>query len=409
MGKEFGYGDEKTATMIDEYFKSNPPAALEMLKTLHQIYDPSKMRPVAFKYKDADGNEVVMQIQPGRWESVRSLGTTMFKGAIKGWKIWGDLATGRDLYNNMHKIYGDYTGVTAQEMAAAQAKSLSSFIGVVEYAELVQLYGRSTMTANIPLGGTLGQAASLADGGYMESQAQKDLAFSLIKDITLMYIPHLAMANAVWGMGSYGYDKYMLSGSKAEFLDLLVENGHWKIEKIKITDEDGNEREVPDRTKLPELEYVMYTKDGENVDEPVDTIKIRKGTEMVTTCPRLAKVLNRPENQRQYPKGIKLMKSGNFVNPREALMEVAYRSGAGYIAKHQMLSITEKAIRELIDDNWFQFTLYWTSTRDWTPDWLKQNMGVTVPTPEDARAIVRQKVEVENTIVTWLGFGSPGA
>ncbi len=402
MGEEFNYGDKKTAIMVDDYFKGNPPAALKMLKLLHQIYDPTNMRPVAFKYKDSDGNETVKQIQPGRWESVRSLGVVMFKGALKGWKIWGDLATGRDLFQNMYKIYGD-TSATAEDIAAAQAKSLSSFIGIVEYVELVNLYGASTITANIPLGGTLGQAAQLADGGYMEAQAQKDLALSLIKDITIMYIPHLAVANAVWGIGSWGYDKYTLSGSKAEFLDLLVENGEWEIEKVKVKDADGNEREVPDRTKLPELEFIKYTTDGTKVTEQINTHKLTKGGKEVTTCWKLAKLLDK----KKYPNGIKLIKTKTFVNPRDALLEIAYRDGQGYIAKHQMLSITEKAIRDLIDDYWFQFTLYWTKTKDWNMDWLKKNMGVKVPTPEDSRVIVRKKVEVDNTIVDWFGFGSP--
>lgn len=400
MARDLKYGDEKLATMVDDYFKGNPPAALEMLKRLHEIYDPDKMRPLVFKYKDADGNEVVRQIQPSRWDSTRSLGLVMFKGALKGWKIWGDLASGRDLYNSMYKIYGDKSS-SAADIAAAQCKALSSFIGIVEYVELVNLYGSSTITANIPLGGTLGQAALLADGGYFEPQAQKDLALSLIKDISCLYIPQLAVANAVWGMASWGYDKYMLSGAKAEFIDLLVKNGDWQIPKTLITDENGNQREVADRTKLPELLAVQYSADGKTVSDRLPTNKIKKGNKEVTTCWRLAKL---PDPKGKYARGVVLLKSsGVIVKPREALMEVAYRSSQGFnIATNQLLSITEKAIRELIDDKWFNFKLYWTSTRSWTAEWLKTDMGVIVPTPEDARILVKKKVEPVKPVESWL-------
>jgi len=405
MAQDFKYGDKKLAKMVDDYFKGNPPAALEMLKRLHEIYDPDKMRPLVFKYKDADGNEVVRQIQPSRWDSTRSLGLVMFKGALKGWKIWGDVVSGRDLYNSMHKIYGDKSS-SAAEIAAAQCKALSSFIGIVEYIELVNLYGSSNITANIPLAGTLGQAALLADGGYFEPQAQKDLALSLIKDISCLYIPQLAVANAVWGMASWGYDKYMLSGAKAEFIDLLVKNGDWLIAKTVITDDDGNQREVADRTKLPELLAIQYSTDGKTISDRLPTHKITKGGKELTTCWKLAKKLdnNKLKLKSKYPQGVTLLKgNGAVVKPREALMEVAYRSSQGFnLARNQVLSITEKAVRELIDDKWFNFKLYWTSTRSWTAEWLKTDIGVIVPTPEDARIIVRQKVEPVKPVESWL-------
>jgi len=405
MARDFKYGDEKLAKMVDEYFKGNPPAALEMLKRLHEIYDPNKMRPLVFKYKDADGNEVVRQIQPSRWDSTRSLGLVMFKGALKGWKIWGDVVSGRDLYQSMYKIYGDKSS-SASEIAAAQCKALSSFIGIVEYVELVNLYGRSNLAVNIPLGGTLGQAALLADGGYFEPQAQKDLALSLIKDISCLYIPQLAVANAIWGMGSWGYDKYMLSGAKAEFIDLLVKNGEWLIAKTAITDDDGNQREVADRTKLPELLAVQYSTDGKTVSDRLPTHKITKGGKELTTCWKLAKKLDNKKLKLngKYPRGVTLLEgNGAVVKPREALMEVAYRSSQGCnLAGNQALSITEKAVRELIDDKWFNFKLYWTSTRSWTAEWLKTDMGVIVPTPEDARIIIRQKVVPVKPVESWL-------
>jgi hypothetical protein len=399
MARELNFGDVKLAQKVEDYFKGKPPKALKNLKRLTEVFNPNKMRPITFKYKNSDGTVKIVQINPSRWNSTRSLGILVFKGALKGWKIFGDIQNGKDLFKSMDTIYGD-EHASNEQIAAAQCKALSSLINVVEYTELVNLYGSCTHSMNIPFGGTLALAASLADGGYLEPQAQKDLTLALIKDLACMSIPELAIADAAWGMGCAGYNWYILSGAKSDFIELLVKNGDWSVPQIETTDGNGNKRMIADRTKLPELQRVKFSTDGKTVSEFLALQKITKlGSKKVkTSCYRLAKLLD----TKKYPDGVAILNgNGKMVNPREALMDIAYRSSDGFnLANNQALSLAEKALRELIKDKWFSFKLYWTSTKDWTSSWLEQELKVKVPTPEDARKVVLKRVTDLNS--NWV-------
>ncbi len=413
MAKNFKWGDAKLAGKVKEYFDGNPSGAVTILKHLHNICNPDKGRRITLKYKDAAGNDVVQSMETTRWQSVRSAGVLAFKGAMKGWKIWGDAASARDLYNSMADIFLN-DSLTQEQIAASWAKALTSFVGVAEYAELVNYYGTRNLKVNIPLGSTLGQMTAMADGKYLDPQQQKELTLTFIKDLTIMYVPHLAVANALWGMGTYGYDKWSLSASKAEILDLLVENGEWQFETAPLVDADGkvvldingNIIQIPDRGKLPELTGVKFARQGKkNVEiqevAPVELLKKGKDGKEKRTVRKLAKILDHDI----YPDNILLLKSKSHVDPRAALLDLAYRSGTGYIANNQALQVDEDAIRNLIDDVFWQIHIFFTTTRDWTKAWVKKNMGVVPPTREDAVELNRKdQVEVVATYSVPLYF-----
>ena len=313
MAHHFGWPDAKLTLKVKEYFEGSPEDAVTVLKRLHEVFDPGVGRRITVRFKDADGNEQVRYIETTKWQSVRSAGILAFKGALKGWKIWGDAASGRDLYLSIAKIYGDES-LTTQQIAAAQAKALSAMIEVAEYAELVKYYGASNLSMNIPLGSTLSQAALLSDGGYLQEDKQIQLTLTFIKDLSRRGRAQLAVANALWGMSTWGYDKYALSSAKASIIDFLVENGVWKIERIPLLDADGkpiwDEQGVAitiaDQSKLPELEKVRYTTDGETIRSvsPVEVLRTDADGKKKMTVRQIAKLLDRAE----YPDGVKLMK-----------------------------------------------------------------------------------------------------
>jgi hypothetical protein len=100
------------------------------------------------------------------------------------------------------------------------------------------------------------------------------------------------------------------------------------------------------------------------------------------------------------------MKSKKVANPREALLDIAYREGK--VESDPILEVSLKAVRDLFELSFLKLPILMTDSRDWTAKWLKDSYGITVPTPEDATQVVRQEIQLEKIDIGWSG-AFPGA
>lgn len=356
MARLFVWEEAPLAKVAKEYFEADDPGlAVRMIKLLRDMGDVAHAKPVVIRYKDADGNEIHQVVEVSKFQTGVNAGFLAFKAAMKGWKIWGDMADGRDLYLNLKKITSQ-AGLEPRELAQAQAQALANFINVLEYFQA----GR--FTHSVPAGGTLATLATLSGNAFQDDNAFTDLGIALFKDLAVAYQPYLIYAYALHGIGSWGWNKYSLYASKEDIIDLLVENGKWDIDDM--SEEDKKRVQDP---KL--LGYIVW--DG-------------KSTEYLETDPlQLAK--NLPQ---KVVAGIMLKKSKRLVDPRASMMDIAYRSG--YIDQDPVIDIDVKAINDLFAVSLIKLPLMLTNmplissgSKDWTKKWLESSYGILVPTKDD--------------------------
>lgn len=358
----FVWEEAPLATRAKEYFEAGDPGlAVRMVMLIREMGEVQSAKPVIITYTDADGNTVTKELHTTQFQKGARAGMNAaflgFKATLAGWKIWGDAADGKALFENLKKLTSK-AGMDPKELAIIQSQILANAINLSEYANV-----------NLPAGSYLATMATLSGNSFMDDNLYTELGKVLLNDLTVAYQPYLAYAYAAHGIASWGWNKYSLSASKGEIFKLLLENGDWVY-----FDKDGKETKDPkkrDPAKDPKLVgYEVW--DGESNKYMEKDLK------------QLAKLL--PE---KAPNGIMLKKSKTKVNPRLSLMDIAYKSG--YVDKDKMIDIDTKAITGVFG-GWsvtnlpsiISLPIITFGSSYWTKEWLESTYGILVPTREDA-------------------------
>ncbi len=342
------------AAFLHDYMQGNPDAAIGILRHLHTIFDPGKIPPKTFSYEDNNGKTVTKTIEPNQFtERGRSLGILLFASTMKSYSIWGDIQDGKACFNQLYNIYG--TSQTSAQRAKSHADLLGRALALSDHLKTVKYFSDIQYNVNwLGMGNSLSTMCSLSAADEFGPEQERQLLNAVIKDISLMIIPQLGVVYTLYGIGAWGWDSIMLAGSKADVIDLLVENGKWDFSKITRKQPASNKKKQKVETKcfqqqitadkadkFPELLGVNYY-DSNNHAE---SMPVNQVTKLLTD---------------KYAKsGVNIIKEENgekkvvkTVFPRKSILDISKRKG--FLSNDLMLRYSRESAQS--------FNTLWTRT-----------------------------------------------
>lgn len=370
LGRTFGWQDETLARRVKEYFEGEPHVAVELVMRLHRFTDPAGLRPVTVRWTDETGATRTQVIEPTRVEQGMSLGLTSFKAAVQGGqfikKVYGQFNDGYQLYANLKAIYGDSGTSSPEQMARAHAQVVASAVGLVD---VVEHFGYKTPGVVGAIGGTLGTAATLSGGAFMDEGAARQLTLALTTDLLTAYVPQVATVLFLKDVASGIYSSWTLSTARNDVVDLLVENGIWAVDSTGV--------------KPPELQgWIRW--DGAGSQDLVSDVR------------EIARRQPTPFDQ-----GVMLRTSRRVVQPREALLDLAYVGNQ--IETDQLMALNLTAAREAaVAANVGSFLNPVPNSREMTTEWIRDDWGIAPSIGDDTR------LDFGATVPVYLLRDDPG-
>lgn len=348
------------ARRVREYFEEGPSTALNMLRRMYDIFDSSRARDFHFAYDDADGATRRVSVR----RSGESLAVHLFKGALKGYDIWGKAQNGRELYKNLHAIYG-VGGKSDEEIGQAQAQAFGAaldFYDLLKNEAMFELRGTGVLSEI-----ALGTPGAAWEG---DADARRKLMAVGMKDLLLIWQPQLAPAFVLFDLASWAYHEYNLYGLKSDVITAMVENGVWVIvekdganEILKPFDEEARKQVEAGQMPALRLQSIRLVPSGTPIP------KKRLASEGVT---------------------VTLIESGRRVVPRPLIKEVAYKSG--YISRNPIAQTSVDAINSLKTTRFFApGGMLSNDAEDWDWDALV-DLGILLSRREDQTSPVPRNV-----------------
>lgn len=425
MGKVLGWGNEKYASRIRDYFNDDPAVSLQVMKLINQIYDPTNARPRHVQY-EVDGEQRSTTIHPSRridialnsGQLVLNAGQFAFIGFMKGaepittvWSYWGDANSVKDLAQNLYTAWGGGLSdpTKREEIAKAEFAALSGALGLAGYPEKL-LSGAWKTRAETYIGSasTLSKVSNTAQGVIKLATNMRfttdeavDLAFAGSMDVALAFQPEIAIALALHGIYTSLKDTYESAIANSELADLIARNGDWEFP------EKGG--------KPPTLKGVMvydrYIK--EDAEKRADMCAKRlyarpiaapQGTVGVEQILRQGDEFDRNNGTvlcQSYSDGTCTVPSEERVFPRKQMLAL-YKAG-GYADSDMAQRANVDAMKGILNTGFWQAVwdrLNGDSNPDnWTNDWLN-NHGIFIKTPEDSPDFIADDVRVNPNLAS---------
>ena len=399
MSDFFGWSKEKYADFMHDYMKNNPDEAIGTIRHLHTLFETDKIRNQTFDYVDENGKTVTITLEPHRFsEKGRSLGILLFSSAMKGYSIWGDVTDAQAFYTQMVNLYG--TNQTSAQRAKSHSDLLGRALALSDYLKTAKYFSDIQYNVNwLGMGNSLSTMISLSSADELGEKEAGMLLFAITKDLSLMVAPQLAVVYTLYGIGAWGWDTLMLAGSKADVIDLLVENGQWDFSRIK-TAQPGSARDegrfvkpplAPGKKdrfeqKFPELLGVLYY-DAAGQSEIMPIVQVTKLL-----------------SDKYASSGVSIIKEDNgekkvikTVFPRKSLIDVAQRKN--FLSNDLMLRYSREAAQS--------FNALWSRTDHFggltrPESWTKKNIETTlkIKYPQGVQEDIRD-------VHQYIGKGSP--
>ena len=368
ISDSFNDSEKERIRKVKEFIQGdgNPNAALALLQKAYKIFDSSGARSVPVTYTDEQGNQVTREVMPSRGSlavrlfvnavSAGEVGVKVGGVALKGGEWWGHIQNGKDLFVNMNKVFGENGGLTDEQIGQSQAALLANSIN---FTNLISQHGPGLQKWKVPLSGvltsnTVGVLGSSAGAVGMNAEANEALFYAALKDLVVLYEPHLAAAIVLIDLAHWGYTEWSISGARNEIIDAMVENGVWEPATFK---ELGTLK--PD--ELPQLKGIREREGG-----------------AVRPVASLAKV--------DFA-NMTLIESKREINPRETLLKIGYDTG--YIDADPVVKSSMDALNE-ISGSWVWRFLnrgYLPKhSKDWTKKAVEDALKVRINSPEDDKA-----------------------
>lgn len=370
MARTFGWSDETLARRVHEYFEGEPHVAVDLLVRLHRFTDPSSLRPITVRWTDELGATRTQVIETTRVEQGMSLGLASFKAAVQGGqfikKVYGQYNDGYQLYANLKAIYWDSGTSSPEQMARAHAQVVASAVGLVD---VVEHFGYKTPGAIGAFGGTLGTAAKLSGGAFMDEGTARQLTLALTTDLLTAYVPQVATVLFLKDVATGIYSSWTLSSARSDVVDLLVENGVWTVDSTGV--------------KPPELQGWLRV-DGSGRQELVADVR---------------EVARRQPSP--FDQGVRLLTSGRVIQPREALLDLAYVGNQ--IETDQLMALNLSAARAAaVTANVGGFLDPIPGSRQMTTEWIRDTWGIAPTIDDDTR------LDFGATVPVYLLRDDPG-
>ena len=360
----FRYDNQKYTQWVREYFDSGDPGmSISILRSMHELFDTSRTRPLYVQYKDTDGKLVTQQIPV----SGTSLGAVLFKAAGKGADIFGQVQSGRDLYDRLVKLHQG--GLSQAELGEAYATILNSYVGLHELVKKEKWF--TIHGANLIGQFALGSPGGISAGGSAGAEAARDLAWAAFKDIAAIWMPNVAIAIGLAEMTSWGWNLYTTYSSRNQIITAMLENGVWKpATPAGLKDLASGE--------LPKL-YGVREKEG-GAANPVEMLA-RLGFKM------------------------ELIESKTELTPREVILDLAH--DGGYIGKDPAIQVDIDAINSAAGPwiQMFRLGALPANARKWTQENMR-SLGLLFNKNEDSLVASRAtEISVDPSIrSSWSGL-----
>lgn len=370
LGRTFGWQDETLARRVKEYFEGEPHVAVDLVMRLHRFTDPASLRPVTVRWTDESGATRTQVIETTRVEQGMSLGLASFKAAVQGGqfikKVYGQYNDGYQLYANLKAIYGDSGNSSPEQMARAHAQVVASAVGLVD---VVEHFGYKTPGVVGSFGGTLGTAAKLSGGAFMDEGTARQLTLALTTDLLTAYVPQVATVLFLKDVATGIYSSWTLSSARSDVIDLLLENGVWAVDSTGV--------------KPPELQgWIRWNGSG--------------AQDFVTDVREVARRQPAPFDQ-----GVMLRTSRRVIQPREVLLDLAYVGNQ--IETDQLMALNLGAAREAaVAANVGSFLNPVPNSRFMTTEWIRDDWGVAPSIDDDTR------LDFGATVPVYLLRDDPG-
>jgi hypothetical protein len=322
VAAEAGWPTAREAERLAQYMKQGPDRAIKILQHVYRVFDASKAAPIEVpevaNLKEGQ-RSTRATIRPNRDNMGLRLfvaalktgeaGRTAVQGTSHALQWWGNVQDGLDLYRNLDKLFKESEGMTDAQIGEIQAALLSNTLGVSQTIA-------PDFWKRIPRGGALtsntaGVLATNAGAVFVDAGATDELVAAALKDLTILYSPHLAPAILLYDLASWAYARHALEADRHEIVQAMVENGVWEP-----ADAAGLKTLKPGA--LPRLVGIRTTKESGPLDSTL-----------------LAKIASGP---------LTLVKSGTTVEPRKALIDILWDSGL--VDRDSVLAVSRDAVRE---------------------------------------------------------------
>ena len=343
----FRWNNEKYAKFAKEYFDSRDPGmSIRILRSMWEVFDTSDPKSPKgqryVQYPDVDGTVVRKTIPV----SGTSLAALLFKAAGKGADIFGQVQSGRELYDRLARLHQGT--LSKDQLGEAYATILNSYLALhdlVKPEDWFAVGGATNIVGQFAMGGVGG----VGTAGEAGAEATRELAWAAFKDITALYCPQLAVAIGLAELANWGWKEYkVVPGEKNAITTAMLENGVWY---------PANPTEMKSMKpgEAPRLLHIKQVKDG-----PTFAVE------------SLAKV----------GFDMELIESKTRLVPREALLDLSH--DGGYLEGDPVIKADIDAVKQ-VSDSWLKFLRVGTissSERDWSKDYLASR-GILIARRED--------------------------
>jgi hypothetical protein len=232
-----GWSTAREAERLAQYMKEGPDRGIKLLTNIYRVFDASKAAPIHVpEVATAKGGPSTrVTIQPSR----ENMGLRLFVAALnsadsartageavtKGTEWWGNIQNGRDLFKNVDTLFKESAGMTDAQIGQTQAALFANTVG------LSQTFSAEFWT-KVPYSGALtsntaGVLATSAGAVFVDAGARDELIGAALRDLAILYAPHLAPAIVLFDLGTWAYAEYALASDRNAVVQAMVENGVW--------------------------------------------------------------------------------------------------------------------------------------------------------------------------------------
>ncbi|MBZ0129704.1 MAG: PASTA domain-containing protein [Rhodobacteraceae bacterium] len=431
LGQTLGWSEQNMARRMAAYFngpdylqplapgeegtasRSFADTAMEAYLAFVRMFDRARGAVYVVPYIDADGVERQVQIAGSQFADAEiNMGFIVFQQTMRGaetatrlWGIKGDIESLWKFSTTLHSLAVGPADMDhaarAKALATLAAEAYGGFTGLAEkfasdewQKTLERHIGKDSLILG-KAGGTITAMLQTADDVMQTPEAQQAVFGAMVKDLLILWNPHVATLMAVHSMYSAGQAYIVNKGAKQDFVDLLAKNGEWDFPA------DGS----PPVLKSIQVYGQRYSDDARARAEqctrralgsvaPKGATFAPLGIEPVVKIPPPAYSDGTPLCKRDAS-GTCTLDPARMVQPRAdilTLFQASPQAGSDVVLRAVSDSITNIVGWEYFDVA--RRFLMWDDGTKWTAARLA-SQGIYPATPEDATAIVQTGVRLD--------------
>lgn len=431
LGQSLGWSEQNMARRMAAYFngpdylqplaagevgtasRSYADTAMEAYLAFVRMFDRARNAVHLVPYTDADGVERVVQITGSQFADAEiNMGFIVFQQTMRGaetatrlWGIKGDIESLWKFSTTLHSLAVGPADMDqaarAKALATLAAEAFGGFTGLAEkfasdewQKTLERHIGKDSLILG-KAGGTITAMLQSADDVMMTPEAQQAVFGAMVKDLLILWNPHVATMMAVHSMYSAGQAYIVNKGAKQDFVDLLAKNGEWDfpsdgsppvLKSIQVYGQRYNDDAKARAAQCTKRALGSSASDGGTFG-PL-------GIEPIVKIPPPAYADGTPLCKRDAS-GTCTLDPARMVQPRAAILTLFQASPQA--STDVVLRAVTDSISNVVGWEYFDFArrfLMWDDGTKWTAARLA-SQGIYPETSEDATAISKAGVRLD--------------